>query len=447
MKRVYWILWGVLTLTIAGYFLNMMLYAEDKSELIIGEATHGHYQIEMACTSCHTESFGGEDMLQNACVDCHGDQLKMARDSHPKKKFTDPRNADLVDILDARYCVSCHTEHQNEQTQAMGLTVPGDYCFHCHETVVDDRESHKDLGFETCASAGCHNFHDNRALFEDFLAGSAEQPWVAAMSELVHANAANKKAKDIKQPADYFEAKKQQHPDIEQEWLASRHGEVGVECGSCHADETASWLEKPALSQCQSCHTQETEGYLQGKHGMRIAEGLSPLTPSMSQMAFKQDMLDAEHGCNSCHASHSFDRKFAAFESCVSCHDDDHTRAFESSPHGQLTRAAMNDELPWEQAVTCATCHMPRLLHGKENSALDPLSIANFKGNALIKVQHNQSDNLRPNEKMIRPICMSCHSLSFSIDALADTHLINNNFNGKPESHVPSIDWAKQRLK
>ena len=134
MKRVYWIVWGVLTLLIAGYFLNMMFYAEDKSELIIGEATHGHYQIEMACTSCHTESFGGEDMLQNACVDCHGDQLKVARDSHPKKKFTDPRNADLVDILDARYCVSCHTEHQNEQTHAMGLTVPGDYCFHCHET-------------------------------------------------------------------------------------------------------------------------------------------------------------------------------------------------------------------------------------------------------------------------------------------------------------------------
>lgn len=447
MTRVYWLLWSALTLLIAGYFINMMFYAEDKTELIIGEATHGHYQIEMACTSCHTESFGGEEVIQNACVSCHGDQLKTARDSHPKKKFTDPRNADLVDVLDARYCVSCHTEHQNEKTHPMGLTLPGDYCFHCHEAVIDERESHKDLSFDSCASAGCHNFHDNRALFEDFLAGSADELWVSDVSELVHANAANKQAVDIKPAAYDFSAQKQQHPKIEQEWLASQHGDAGVGCGSCHADEVGSWIERPALTQCQSCHTQETEGYLAGKHGMRLAANLEPLTASMSSMPFKKDSLDVEHGCNSCHGAHSFDRKFAAFESCVSCHDDDHSRAFESSPHGKLAQAAISNELPWGQAVTCATCHMPRLLHGKENSALDLKSIAAFKGDPLVKVQHNQSDLLRPNEKMIRPVCMSCHSLSFSIDALADRHLINNNFNGKPGKHVPSIDWAKQRLK
>ena len=34
------------------------------------------------------------------------------------------------------------------------------------------------MGFETCASAGCHNFHDNRALYEDFLIKHANTPWL-----------------------------------------------------------------------------------------------------------------------------------------------------------------------------------------------------------------------------------------------------------------------------
>ena len=51
----------------------------------------------------------------------------------------------------------------------MGVTLPKDYCFICHHDVADDRPSHKGLAFTTCASAGCHRFHDNRALYQDFL--------------------------------------------------------------------------------------------------------------------------------------------------------------------------------------------------------------------------------------------------------------------------------------
>ena len=54
--------------------------------------------------------------------------------------------------------------------------------------------------------------------------------------------------------------------------------------------------------------------------------------------------------------------------------------------------------------------------------------------------------NLRPNEKMLRTVCMDCHGLGFSIDALADEKLINNNFNGMPSVHVESIDLVKRRL-
>ena len=450
MKKVYWFLWVVITLAIAGYFFSIIFYAEDKSELIIGDATHGHYQIEMSCSSCHTDAFGGKEVLQDACVTCHGDDLKVARDSHPKKKFTSPRNADLVNILDARYCVSCHTEHQSEQTHAMGLTLPQDYCFHCHEKVLEERDSHKDLAFDSCATAGCHNYHDNRALFEDFLAHSIDAPWVSGINELVAANAANKTAKKTSLATNQFLQKRQQHPEIEQEWLASQHADAGVSCNGCHTNTSGEWMEKPTFKQCESCHQDETTGFLAGKHGMRLAAGLEPLTPSMSPLPFKDDMLDAEHGCTSCHGPHNIDRKAAATTACMSCHDDQHTQAFNESPHGQLTQQALNNDIPWGQAVTCATCHMPRLLHGKENSQVDVESIANAnssaKSDVIVKVQHNQNDMLRPNEKMIRPVCMSCHSLSFSIDALADQALINNNFTGKPKNHVPSIDWAKQRV-
>ena len=67
------------------------------------------------------------------------------------------------------------------------------------------------------------------------------------------------------------------------------------------------------------------------------------------------------------------------------------------------------------------------------------------KGGKVL-TNHNQNDTLRPNEKMIRPVCMSCHSLEFAIDALADPALIANNFSGTPMRHIESIDWALNRV-
>jgi hypothetical protein len=67
-------------------------------------------------------------------------------------------------------------------------------------------------------------------------------------------------------------------------------------------------------------------------------------------------------------------------------------------------------------------------------------------GQARVVVQHNQNDNLRPNEKMIRSVCMNCHGLRFSIDALADDTLVANNFTGQARTHIESIDWAMRRM-
>jgi hypothetical protein len=59
-------------------------------------------------------------------------------------------------------------------------------------------------------------------------------------------------------------------------------------------------------------------------------------------------------------------------------------------------------------------------------------------------VQHNQNDNLRPNEKMVRSVCANCHGLEFSLDALADRALIDRCFDGPPSLHLDSARMAKE---
>ena len=51
MKKIIWILWVVLSAALLGYFAYINFVSEDKTDLLIGEATHGHHQIEMACES------------------------------------------------------------------------------------------------------------------------------------------------------------------------------------------------------------------------------------------------------------------------------------------------------------------------------------------------------------------------------------------------------------
>lgn len=446
MKALFWWAWGVLSLIVGGYLIYTVTASEEKEVLLIGEASHGHFQIELACSSCHTDPFGGTEILQNACVDCHGDELKKARDSHPQKKFTDPRNSELLEILDARYCVSCHTEHQKEQTHPMGVTLPDDYCYHCHVDIGKNRPSHKDLAFDSCATSGCHNFHDNRALFEDFLVANGDGPWLQEVATLASANHAAQRAPSSVSGEKAFTQQMQQHADITEEVALDAHGEAGVSCGGCHTSEQGEWLEKPGVAECQTCHQGEAKGFLTGKHGMKLAAGLGPMTPEHSSMAFKPEAMSQEQGCTSCHGAHQFDRQQAAVQACLGCHDDDHSKAFLDSPHGQTFLQASQTPDDMAKAVTCATCHMPRMVQGSEDSQISTTALGEDHGKLLV-VEHNQNMTLRPNEKMIRPVCMSCHSLEFAIDALADPDLIKNNFKGKPQNHVPSIDWAKKRVK
>ncbi|GAB1261577.1 cytochrome c3 family protein [Aurantivibrio plasticivorans] len=439
-NKFIWLIWGLVTVALGGYYVYQFEGAEDKSALLIGDTSHGHFQIEMACSSCHTDPFGGPEILQNACLNCHQDELKAADDSHPKSKFTDPRNADRVKILDARYCITCHTEHDKDNTLDMGLTIPEDYCFHCHQEIFEERPSHEGMGFETCATSGCHNYHDNRALYEDFLIEHGTKPAMLPTQELPALVSDKEDNQLTLSEADA--PLEHQNATAMSEWHESAHAQKGVQCSDCHQPQHSdSWIEKPGIAECSTCHTDEATSFTQGKHGMRLSSTLdtplNPVTPALvssngTPLAFNPETMNQTHGCNTCHGAHTFNTQSAAVNACLSCHSDDHSQAYINSPHAALWEKEITGTAEPGTGVSCATCHMPREVHD------------DF-GNITVSVQHNQNANLRPNEKMIRSVCMNCHGLGFSIDALADDSLINSNFHGQPTNHIPSIDMAIER--
>ncbi|WP_223826068.1 cytochrome c3 family protein [Spongiibacter pelagi] len=396
----------------------------------MGEMTHGHHQIAMECSACHTDPFGGKEILQNACVDCHGEELSAVRDSHPKSKFTNPRNADRIEKLDARFCIACHVEHRLDKTNAMGVTLPNDFCFECHQEIGEERPSHAGMGFETCASAGCHNFHDNQALYEDFLLEHANEPMFAEVAKVLARNAQDyRKTEATPLTADDADGVVV-NQEITSHWLGSAHAEAGVNCSGCHASETQTknWVQHPDHQVCANCHEQETAGFLAGKHGMKMGLGLPPMRVAEARIPMHPEAAHKSLSCSSCHEPHRVDTQYAAVEACSSCHASTHVQNFKASPHAQI---AVNKPDAEEEQVTCATCHMPRTV----------------APNGRVSVEHNQNANLRPNEKMIRGVCMDCHSLSFSIDALADPELIERNFSGRPSVHIPSIEMSLERDK
>ena len=455
-----WAFWGALTLILLALSAVTMAYGGPRQLFLIGRTSDAHHQIEMACSACHTSWFGGREAIETGCLSCHEEDLKNSKDNHPAKKFSDPRNAERLAKLDATKCLTCHVEHQPEVTQPMAVTLPGDFCVACHAEVGEDRETHKGLTFDTCAGAGCHNFHDNRALYEDFLEKHVGEPAIKKVAKIAlidwHAMDADMPRPE---PARVPDAPASIQPDahVMSDWLGSAHANAGVNCSGCHqpqgagAGNAASWIEKPGMAQCATCHTGEVKGFTQGKHGMRLApemwtskaglfglikdEALGPMRPELARLPMKQKAHGTELTCTTCHQAHDFNRQKAKVETCATCHDDAHTKAYFDSPHFKLWQAELAGKAPEGTGVTCATCHMPRMLERGDD------------GIERVLIAHNQNDNLRPNEKMARAVCMDCHGLGFTLDALADRALINRNFKGRSSVHVKGIDWVERRMR
>jgi hypothetical protein len=172
------------------------------------------------------------------------------------------------------------------------------------------------------------------------------------------------------------------------------------------------------------------ETFFQGHHGMRLAAGLSAMTPGNARISMHVDAAHRQLDCNACHSGHRFDTEYASVDACLTCHADDHSQAFLTTSHYAAWQNEIAGTAPAGSGVSCATCHMPRMEDDDGN----------------VWANHNQNDNLRPNEKMIRDVCMQCHGLGFSIDALADPQLIENCFAETPVVHVESIDLVKARF-
>lgn len=374
------LLWLLLTAAIGGYYYQLFFVSEDKTALLPGRTTDGHHQIEMQCSACHTDEkkenvFTSSGVPSSACMKCHSDALNKFSDSHPVRKFKNPENIIFTSKIDALNCVTCHIEHNHKVTGEMGVTIPADFCAHCHEVTLENLPSHKDLGYDTCHTAGCHNYHDNTGLAPSFLLKHYGEPGLLAEPK--------------KRPLSSNQA-------CPEKWTS------GESCATCHSDHM--------------------HDFQQGKHGMRLAfPDLSPMRPELARLPMKASAAHLNMDCTSCHQPEK-PRAFAAHNACVQCHDDNHTRNYPDSKHFTLWNATSG-----QAGVSCATCHMPRIENEGDNS---------------YHVSHDNSANLRPNEKMLRSVCTDCHGLQFSMNALADPQLIEANFSHAPSENHPGIKWT-----
>lgn len=446
--RLFWAIWLFASIAVAAALGFALFEANDKTVFMPGKLSPGHHQLAGRCETCHADGFGGGEVLQQACIDCHGDVRVKPFDSHPGAKFTDPRNADRLKDIDALHCVTCHVEHRPEITRENGVTQPRDVCFHCHAEIATDRPSHEGMAFDTCTNAGCHNFHNNRALYTDFLVkhmddqDTAEKAIVPAreFGEILDEIVDYPRDRYPVQPlsADDMDAPSGRNVDIgiQQAWLGTAHARSGVNCSACHqvrddSGRSGAWQDSPDTAACASCHDIEAERFGKGKHGMRLAAGLSPMKPADALLPMNRTAAHSELTCNSCHKGHHFDTAFASVQACLECHADDHSLSYEGTPHHTLWLAEQSGGAPAGSGVSCATCHMPRI----------DIDVNDWMSRKV--VEHNQSATLSPNSKMIRPACLHCHGLGFAIDALADRHLIEHNFDGKPRVVVDSIALAR----
>ena len=217
--------------------------------------------------------------------------------------------------------------------------------------------------------------------------------------------------------------------DITAQWKGSAHALADVNCSSCHQDsETKAFVGKPDNESCQSCHEAETDTFLLGKHGIRRLEGQSPLTPAKARLPMKAEAHGQQMNCNACHNVHSVDTYQASVDSCLTCHNDEHSLNYKNSKHSQLFLTEGNLERPSNASVTCATCHLPR-------------EASEYGSNAL--VNHNNTYTLKPRDRMASDVCMNCHGMEYAFNSIFDNELVKSNFAQPPEMHLKSFDMVR----
>jgi len=221
---------------------------------------------------------------------------------------------------------------------------------------------------------------------------------------------------------------REQLEEIHQLWQGSTHALADVNCSSCHQNqESKALIVKPTQESCLNCHKAEVETFLFGKHGIRLNEKLSPLTPAMASIPMKESALEKQMNCNTCHDVHTVNTVVAAVDSCLSCHNDTHSLNYEKSQHSKLFLAEGKLPRPSVESVTCATCHLPR----QENDD-------------KVFVNHNNTYTLLPRDRMVKEVCMNCHGMEYSYNSIFDDELVEANFDRRPKLHLETMEMVRE---
>lgn len=219
--------------------------------------------------------------------------------------------------------------------------------------------------------------------------------------------------------------------DITGLWQSSAHALNDVNCASCHQDsETKEFMAVPNYETCQSCHEQAIDTFLLSKHGIRLLEGSKPLTPAMARLPMKHDAMDKQMNCNACHNVHSANTVEASVDACLTCHNDNHSLNYQNSRHAELFAESKTLPRPAPGAVSCSTCHLPREIHGQGD-------------NEAVKVNHNNTYNLKPQDRMVGDVCMNCHGIEYSYNSIFDPELVEANFDRPPTLEMETFELMK----
>ncbi|NEO84271.1 MAG: hypothetical protein F6J87_08460 [Spirulina sp. SIO3F2] len=224
--------------------------------------------------------------------------------------------------------------------------------------------------------------------------------------------------------------------EVTEQWQSSLHAVSEINCSSCHQDaESEAFIAQPTYESCQQCHEPETETFLLGKHGIRLQEGLSPLTPAIARIPMHKAARDLVMNCNTCHDVHTVNTYTAAVDACTTCHNDAHTQNYPNSPHAKLFANAGELPRPDAESVTCATCHLPRQTLGETDTVF---------------VNHNNTYTLLPRDRMVKDVCLNCHGLEHAYNSIFDDELVEANFDQPPNQKLETFDliraFEKRRL-
>ncbi|ESA34850.1 doubled cxxch domain-containing protein [Leptolyngbya sp. Heron Island J] len=223
----------------------------------------------------------------------------------------------------------------------------------------------------------------------------------------------------------------QELDDITELWQTSAHALNDINCASCHQNnETKEFVAVPDHETCRSCHEQAVDTFLLSKHGIRLLEGDSPLTPAMARLPMQHEAMQKQMNCNACHNVHSANTTEASVDACLTCHNDNHSLNYQNSRHAELFAASQELPRPGPGAVSCSTCHLPRVVHGQGD-------------NAVVKVNHNNTYNLKPQDRMVGDVCMSCHGIEYSYNSIFDPELVEANFDRPPNLEMETFELMK----